>query len=185
MDKIFAYGDTGGSSKFKQAIKTWVFDQTLPLYENHHIEVVATPGGSGSIAITFANYLNPGDKVVLPDIMWETYITFAKSRDCDYIIAPIADNRMFKIIDSFIEGEITDELLEEYTNPDSDKYKAAILQLVNSTRCQIQTWAQAGTSSGIIGGYIPVQKGDNFAVAYTLGSASNQIFRFIYAESEV
>lgn len=27
----------------------------------------------------------------------------------DYIIAPIADNRMFQIIDSFIEGEITDE----------------------------------------------------------------------------
>ena len=32
-----------------------------------------------------------------------------QSRDCDYIIAPIADNRMFKIIDSFIEGELTDE----------------------------------------------------------------------------
>lgn len=32
-----------------------------------------------------------------------------KSRDCDYIIAPIADNRMFQIIDSFISGEITDE----------------------------------------------------------------------------
>ena len=31
------------------------------------------------------------------------------SRNCDYIIAPIADNRMFKIIDSFIQGEITDE----------------------------------------------------------------------------
>ena len=31
------------------------------------------------------------------------------SRDCDYIIAPIADNRMFQIINSFIEGEITDE----------------------------------------------------------------------------
>ena len=27
----------------------------------------------------------------------------------DYIIAPIADNRMFQIIDRFIEGEITDE----------------------------------------------------------------------------
>lgn len=26
----------------------------------------------------------------------------------DYIIAPIADNRMFEIIDSFIDGEITD-----------------------------------------------------------------------------
>ena len=33
----------------------------------------------------------------------------AKSRDCDYIIAPIADNRMFQIINSFIDGEITDE----------------------------------------------------------------------------
>ena len=32
-----------------------------------------------------------------------------KSRDCDYIIAPIADNRMFQIINSFIEGELTDE----------------------------------------------------------------------------
>ncbi len=32
-----------------------------------------------------------------------------QSRDCDYIIAPIADNRMFQIINSFIEGDITDE----------------------------------------------------------------------------
>ena len=32
-----------------------------------------------------------------------------KSRDCDYVIAPIADNRMFQIINSFISGEITDE----------------------------------------------------------------------------
>lgn len=31
------------------------------------------------------------------------------SRNCDYIIAPIADNRMFQIINSFIAGEITDE----------------------------------------------------------------------------
>jgi len=28
--------------------------------------------------------------------------------DLDYIVAPIADNRMFEIIDSFIDGEITD-----------------------------------------------------------------------------
>lgn len=32
-----------------------------------------------------------------------------QSRKCDYIIAPIADNRMFQIINSFIFGEITDE----------------------------------------------------------------------------
>lgn len=28
--------------------------------------------------------------------------------DADYVVAPIADNRMFEIIDSFIDGEITD-----------------------------------------------------------------------------
>lgn len=30
-------------------------------------------------------------------------------KNCDYVIAPIADNRMFQIINSFIGGEITDE----------------------------------------------------------------------------
>ncbi len=30
------------------------------------------------------------------------------NKGIDYIVAPIADNRMFEIIDSFIEGEITD-----------------------------------------------------------------------------
>ncbi len=32
-----------------------------------------------------------------------------ESKNCDYVIAPIADNRMFQIINSFIDGEITDE----------------------------------------------------------------------------
>lgn len=32
-----------------------------------------------------------------------------ESRCCDYVIAPIADNQMYQIINSFIEGEITDE----------------------------------------------------------------------------
>lgn len=32
----------------------------------------------------------------------------AQLENVDYIIAPIADNRMFEIIDSFIDGEITD-----------------------------------------------------------------------------
>lgn len=31
-----------------------------------------------------------------------------QNKDADYIVAPIADNRMFEIIDQFIDGEITD-----------------------------------------------------------------------------
>ena len=33
----------------------------------------------------------------------------SKIKECDYIIAPIADNRMFEIIDSYIEGFLTNE----------------------------------------------------------------------------
>ena len=33
----------------------------------------------------------------------------------DYVVAPIADNKMFRIIDSFINGEITDSELREVT----------------------------------------------------------------------
>lgn len=32
-----------------------------------------------------------------------------ESRDCDYIIAPIADNKMFETINEFIEGNLTNE----------------------------------------------------------------------------
>ena len=32
-----------------------------------------------------------------------------ESRSCDYVIAPIADNQMYQMIRSFIDGEITDE----------------------------------------------------------------------------
>lgn len=59
------------------------------------------------------------------------------------------------------------------------------LELINNTRGLIQTWVQSGASSGVIGGYIPVQKNDKFAVAYTLGSEANQMFRLIYAEGDV
>ncbi len=33
----------------------------------------------------------------------------SQSRDADYIIAPIADNRMYQIINSFVYGDLTDE----------------------------------------------------------------------------
>lgn len=33
----------------------------------------------------------------------------AESRDCDYIVAPIADNKMFETINEFIESNLTDE----------------------------------------------------------------------------
>lgn len=40
---------------------------------------------------------------------WMIKRIVSKLNNVDYVIAPIADNKMFRIIDSFIQGEITDE----------------------------------------------------------------------------
>lgn len=38
-----------------------------------YVSSVATPGGTGAISNTIKNYLNPGEKVLLPNWMWGTY----------------------------------------------------------------------------------------------------------------
>ena len=66
-----------------------------------------------------------------------------ESQACDYICAPIADNRMFQIINSFIEGEITDEQCKHClaaTNLGKQyvfKSKKSIMNLALAERCYI------------------------------------------------
>ena len=80
----FSYADTDGGEEFQKAILKWVFGKKLNAFlETHYAGVVATPGGSGAISTTFQNYMMPNDKVMVPSVMWETYITIAKERGCD------------------------------------------------------------------------------------------------------
>ena len=84
--EAFSYADTDGGEAFKNAVLKWMFGDYLSLFlQEHHVGVIATPGGSGAIATTFQNYMNPGDKVLVPDVMWETYITLAKERECSVL----------------------------------------------------------------------------------------------------
>ena len=55
--------------------------------------------------LTIAYYRNRLGEFANSQIVAEL---IGKNKDIDYFVAPIADNRMFEIIDSFIEGEITD-----------------------------------------------------------------------------
>ena len=97
--EAFSYADTDGGEKFKNAILKWVFADYIELFlKEHHVGVVATPGGSGAIATTFQNYMNRNDKVLVPDVMWETYITLAKERDCGFLKYRLYDeNKEFNI----------------------------------------------------------------------------------------
>ena len=91
--EAFSYADTDGGVLYQQAILKWVFGNYLESFKRtHKIGVVATPGGSGAIATTFQNYLTKGDNVLVPSVMWETYITIAKERECGVLRYDLYDS---------------------------------------------------------------------------------------------
>ena len=99
-EKMFTYSDTGGSVNFRKAILEWVFGSKINEFKDYHLKAVATPGGSGAISLTFSTYLNRGDKVLLPKVMWETYITYAEERECSYLTYDLYDENGFFNIES-------------------------------------------------------------------------------------
>lgn len=142
---MFSYSDTDGGARFAEAIKSWVFGNTLDTFVNKcHLEVIATPGGSGAITTVFSNYLNKGDKVILPNNMWETYITFAKERECSYLTYNLFDEKggldldsIKKQIDSLVNQETVVLVINDpCQNPTgfcmTDEEYQALVVLLNS-----------------------------------------------------
>lgn len=84
-EAMFAYSDTVGPDKFKEAVIKWVFADNINSFKDNYIEVVATPGGSGALSLTYTQYLKAGDCIILPSVMWETYMVYAKERDLGYL----------------------------------------------------------------------------------------------------
>lgn len=87
----------------------------------------------------------------------------ARLESADYVIAPIADNRMFQIIDEFADGEITDVQCEhalsatdlgmQYVLRTEDATSAAVLHercfLCNAERAAYRSLSQERTHMGI------------------------------------
>ena len=85
-DEKYAYASTPGNSSYHEALKRWVFREYYDEFNNNsNVGVMATPGGSGAISNTFTNYLNEGDKVLLPSYMWGNYKQFAYENHADFI----------------------------------------------------------------------------------------------------
>ena len=60
------------TTAYKDALKRWVFKNHYEDFKDK-TDVISTPGGSGALSNSFANYLNPGEKVLLPSYMWVNY----------------------------------------------------------------------------------------------------------------
>ena len=68
------YAPIGGLPGYKAAVLKDTFGSYEP---KRHTAAVATPGGTGAIHNTIANYSEPGDKVLLTDWYWGPYGTIA------------------------------------------------------------------------------------------------------------
>ena len=77
----YSYGSTSGSKEYHEALYSWIFRQYEDEFKsNCHLRCVATPGGTGAVANAVANYLNKGERLLVPNYMWTNYIQIAKER---------------------------------------------------------------------------------------------------------
>lgn len=71
---IADYAPIGGVQQFREAVKKAAFGKYQP---KAHTVAVATPGGTGAIRNTIANYSEPGDHILTADWHWAPYNTIA------------------------------------------------------------------------------------------------------------
>ena len=63
-----------GNEDFKDRVYQWVLNGNSHL---HH-EIIATPGGTGAVAMTIQECLDAGQTVILPEIAWGSYNLMAQ-----------------------------------------------------------------------------------------------------------
>ena len=93
----YAAGFTGNPD-FRQKVIDWVLDGNSRLYK----EVIATPGGTGAVAMTIQECLDPGQTVVLPEIAWGPYNLMAQMNNLEVAKYSLFDGDRFNM-DSFRE----------------------------------------------------------------------------------
>ena len=79
VSEKFAYSNSEGTPAFTKAVLYSIFGKYLEnVLKNCFAEVVPSPGGTGALNLAFANYVNPGETVLLPNHMWENYLNMGK-----------------------------------------------------------------------------------------------------------
>jgi len=82
VSEKYAYSNSAGTPRFAEAIYYSLFGKYFDdIKKECFVDCVATPGGSGGLTMAFANYVNRGDIVLLPNHMWENYLNFARENE--------------------------------------------------------------------------------------------------------
>ncbi len=126
--QFLPYTSTPGGADFTEAIAKWTLRQYFDDYtKNFHYAVNATPGGSGAISSTIANYLDVGDDFLIPAVYWDPYSIMAREQDVNI--------KTYNLFDS--EGNFDLADFEKCTS-ESAKNQNKVLVLINDP-CQNPT----------------------------------------------
>ncbi len=77
VDEKFAYANSCGSPTYTQAVLYSLFGKYLEdIKKECYLDCLPTPGGSGGLNLAFTNYVERGETVLLPNHMWENYLSY-------------------------------------------------------------------------------------------------------------
>lgn len=82
-----------GNEDFKDRVYRWVLDGNSHL---HH-EIIATPGGTGAVAMTIQECLEAGQTVILPEIAWGSYNLMAQMNNLQIATYALFEEDHFNI----------------------------------------------------------------------------------------
>ncbi|MDP0489243.1 MAG: aminotransferase class I/II-fold pyridoxal phosphate-dependent enzyme [Fusobacterium sp. JB021] len=99
---IFGYAaGVSGSLEYKEAVKKDILNNHIDEFNknNTYVDVTATAGGTGAIHNTFKGYAEEGDTILLPNFMWEAYISLTQADNLNYETYNLFSNNSFNLKD--------------------------------------------------------------------------------------
>ena len=77
IEEKFAYGNSSGSPSFTKAILSSLFGKYInEIKKECYLDCIPTPGGTGALNLAFTNYVDKKESLLLPNHMWENYLTY-------------------------------------------------------------------------------------------------------------
>ena len=79
------YPSVYGDVDYNNAVEKWVFDDKFDrIHQLYSVFTGSTLGGTGGLSIAFNLFLEEGQAVLLPDVMWNNYTLIAKKAGLGY-----------------------------------------------------------------------------------------------------
>lgn len=80
-----AYPSTSGDKEFRDAVERWIFEENYSrIHDLYRVFTGASLGGTGAISASFHLFLDQGETVLLPSIMWNNYMLLAEKAGVAY-----------------------------------------------------------------------------------------------------